>query len=248
LCDFDPHLTDGFLAKERKELENRRETLLYDVTAWNLPMAFALEAYWAGDVSDVELGLEPPTPAADLPKLVKKSGYGYLIDFADSGAYSVLVRLFEEKCHPRIAIKSFKTEARQYEPGTVLLRAHENPDEILEVLRKIESDFGVGVHAADSALAEDGPDLGSRKFELLTAPKVAIASQWPISSTSFGSIWYLLDHQLRLRSSPINIQGIGGIDLRKYNVLILPDGGDLGPVLDKKPLRSSRNGSRAGGP
>jgi len=91
LCDFDPHLSDGFLA-----------------------MAFGLEAYWAGDVSDVELRREPAALAADLPKLRKRSGYGYLIDFADSGAYSVLVRLFEEKCHPRIAIKPFKTEARQY--------------------------------------------------------------------------------------------------------------------------------------
>ncbi|MBL7187367.1 MAG: hypothetical protein ISS70_13680 [Phycisphaerae bacterium] len=247
LCNFDPHLTDGFLAKERKELENRRETLLYDVTAWNLPMAFALDAYWAGDVSDVELGPEPPGPAAALPKLSRKSGYGYLIDFADSGTYQVLVRLFEEKCHPRIAIKPFKTETRQYEPGTVLLRAHENPDDILEVLRKIETEFGVGVHAADSALAQDGPDLGSGKFELLTAPKVAIASQWPISSTSFGSIWYLLDHQLRLRSSPVNIQGIGGIDLRKYNVLILPDGGDLGPVLDKKAVEKIKKWIEGGG-
>ncbi len=247
LCDFDPHLTDGFLAKERKELENRRETLLYDVTAWNLPMAFGLEAYWAERLSDVELRREPPAPAEEMPKLSKKSGYGYLIDFADSGTYSALVRLFEEKCHPRIAIKPFKAGTHEYEPGTVLLRAHENPEDLLEILRRIESDFSAGVHAADSALAQDGPDLGSRKFELLTAPRVAIASQWPISSTSFGSIWYLLDHQLRLRTSPVNIQGISRIDLRKYNVLILPDGGDLGPVLDKKAVEKLKKWIEGGG-
>ena len=247
LCNFDPHLTDGFLAKERKELENRRATLLYDVTAWNLPMAFGLEAYWAGSVSDVELATEPPEPAASLPRLSEKSGYGYLIDFADSGTYSVLARLYEEKCHPRIAIKPFKMEGRQYQPGTVLLRAHENPDNLPDVLRKIENEFGVGVNAVDSALVEDGPDLGSRKFELLTAPKVAIASQWPISSTSFGSVWYLLDHQLRLQCSPINIQGLGGIDLRKYNVLILPDSGDLGPVLDKKAVEKLKKWIEGGG-
>jgi hypothetical protein len=247
LCDFDPRLTDGFLAKERKELENRRRTLLYDVTAWNLPMAFGLEAYWAADVPDVELGEERPAPAEDLPKLGGTSGYGYLIDLADSGAYSVLVRLFEEGCHPRIAIRPFKINARQYRPGAILLRAHENPDELLRVLQKIESDFGVGVHALDSALSQDGPDLGSRKFELLTAPKVAIASQWPTSSTSFGSIWYLLDHQLRLRSSPINIQDIGRIDLRKYNVLILPDGGDLSPVLDEKAVEKLKKWIEGGG-
>ena len=247
LCHFDPRLTDGFLAKERKELENHRDTLLYDVTAWNLPMAFGLEAYWAAGVPDLELAPEPPGPAEDLPKLGSKSGYGYLIDFSDSGAYAILVRLFEEKCHPRIATRPFKMDGHQYGPGAVLLRAHENPDNLLEILRQIESDFGAGVHALDSALAEDGPDLGSRKFELLTAPRVAIASQWPISSTSFGSIWYLLDHKLRLRSSPVNIQDIDRIDLRKYNVLILPDGGDLGPVLDDKAVEKLKKWIEGGG-
>jgi hypothetical protein len=57
----------------------------------------------------------------------------------------------------------------------------------------------------------------------------------------------LLDHQLRLQSSPINVQGIGGIDLRKYNVLILPDGGDLGPVLNKKAVEKLKKWIEGGG-
>lgn len=247
LCSFDPHLTDSFLLEERKELENRRKTLLYDVTAWNLPMAFGIESYWAENISDVELRPESPGLPKDLPKLSKKNGYGYLIDFNNSSTYSVLVRLFDKKCHPRIAIKPFKMEGRQYEAGTVLLRSHENPDDLLETLQKIVSDFVINVHAVDSALAEDGPDLGSRKFDLLAAPQVAIASQWPIRSTSFGSIWYLLDHQLRLQSSPINIQSISRIDLRKYNVLVLPDSGNLGSVLDKKAVEKIKRWAEGGG-
>ncbi|MFC1604305.1 M14 family metallopeptidase [Planctomycetota bacterium] len=247
LCTFDPHLTDSFLLKERKELENRRKTLLYDVTAWNLPMAFGIESYWVGSISDVELNSESPDPPLDLPKLSKKSGYGYLIDFKNSGTYSVLVRLFDKKYQPRIATKPFKMEGRQYEAGTVLLRSHDNPDDLFETLQEITSDFVINVHAVDSALAEDGPDLGSRKFELLAAPQVAIASQWPIRSTSFGSVWYLLDHQLRLQSSPINIQSISRIDLRKYNVLVLPDSGNLGAVLDEKAVEKIKRWAEGGG-
>jgi hypothetical protein len=247
LCTFDPHLTDSFLLEERKELENHKDTLLYDVSAWNLPMAFGIESYWAESLSDVELGSESPDPSRDLPKLSKTSSYGYLIDFKDSGVYSVLVRLFDNNCHPRIAVKPFTMNGREYERGTVLLRAHENPDDLPKVLQKIASDYAIDVYAVDSALAEDGPDLGSPKFELLTAPKVAIASQWPIRSTSFGSIWYLLDHQLRLQCSPINIQSIGRIDLRKYNVLVLPDSGNLEPVLDKKEIEKIKKWAEGGG-
>lgn len=98
-----------------------------------------------------------------------------------------------------------------------------------------------------TALAEEGPDLGGREFVLLGEPKVAIASQWPIRSTSFGSAWFLLDNMLRLQCSPINIQGIGNIDLRKYNVVILPDSGGLGRVVNAEAVKKIKSWVEAGG-
>jgi len=247
LCEFDPHLEDSFLLKERKEIENRRKTLLYDVSSWNLPTAFGLDSYWAKSISNVKLTSEPSEPLRNLSKLNKKSGYGYLIDFRNSNIYPVLVRLFDSKCHPRVATKPFKIDGRGYEAGTVLLRGHENPDDLLNVLQKIASDFAIDIRRADSALTEDGPDLGGRKFKLLAAPQVAIASQWPVRSTSFGSVWYLLDYQLRLQSSPINVQNLSHIDLRKYNVLVIPDSGDIGRVLDKKAVEKIKRWIEGGG-
>jgi len=247
LCEFDPHFTDSFLLKERKELENRRNTLIYDVTAWSMPLAFGIESYWTKRIPDFKLRSEPLERSRDLSRLNKKSGYGYLIDFRNSNIYSVLVRLFENKCHPRTATKPFTFEGREYKVGTVLLRSHENPDGLLEILQNIASDFGINIHGVDSALAEDGPDLGGQKFRLLAATRVAIASQWPVRSTSFGSVWYLLDHQIRLRCSPVNIQNINHIDLRKYNVLVLPDSRDLGRVIDKKTVEKIKKWIESGG-
>ncbi|KPL20115.1 MAG: hypothetical protein AMJ75_12300 [Phycisphaerae bacterium SM1_79] len=247
LCEFDPHLTNSFLSKERKELENRRNTLIYDVTSWSLPLAFGIEAYWAGKMIDVTLLSKPLEPASNLSKLKKESSYGYLIDFKNSDIYSVLVRLFDKECHPRIATKPFTFEGREYKEGTVLLRGHENPNRLFEALQKIASNHDIDIHGIDSALSEDGPDLGARKFTLLAAPQVAIASQWPVRSTSFGSIWYLLDRKLQLRTSPVNIQNISFIDLRKYNVLVLPDGRDLGRVLNKKAVEKIKRWIENGG-
>jgi hypothetical protein len=81
----------------------------------------------------------------------------------------------------------------------------------------------LNVLPVDTALCQKGPDLGGNRFKLLTPPRVAIASQWPIGTTSFGSVWFLLDQRLGLRASPVNVQRLGGIDLRRYNVLILPN-------------------------
>ena len=247
LCGFDPHLRPSFLREERKELENRRETLLYDVSTWNLPMAFGLASYWAERLPDVSLESRPLVSGTSQAGLSEESGYGYLIDFSNSNAYSVLVRLLDEVCQPRIATKPFTANGRAYGAGTILLRRHENPDGLSEIVEAMTSEFDVDVQVVDSALAEDGPDLGSGKFELLATPRVAIASQWPVRSTSFGSIWYLLDYQLGLRNSPVNVQSMGRLDLRKYNVIILPDSGGLTRVLDGRTVEKIKRWIEAGG-
>ena len=247
LCDLDPHLKDSFLLEERKEIENRRESLLYDVTSWNLPMAFALDALWVPGAPDVKLGKDTSTPTENCTRTVKKSRYGYLIDCRSSDVYRLLVRLFENQCHPRVALKPFHTSDAEFAPGTVLLRGHENPDAMPDILRRASSNLAVNIHSVDSALVNEGPDLGSGKFELLTAPRVAIASQWPVRTTSFGSVWYLLDHHLQLRSSPINIQNLSRIDLRKYNVLVLPDASGLERVLGESAVAKVRRWVEGGG-
>jgi len=234
LLAFDPHFTKEFLADERKELENHRATRIYDTSTWNLAMAFGLEAYWAKSVSPVDSSSDTSMRQPPFSKLNGKSDYGYVIDFASSEIYPVLVHLFDKSCFPRVATKPFQIGGKSYRQGTLLLRAHENPKGLFAILQKLCDTLDIHVHPVDTGLSESGPDLGGPKFELLKAPRVAIASQWPISTTSFGSAWYLLDHELQLRSSAINIQGISRIDLRKYNVLILPSSYGLDRIIDAK--------------
>jgi len=247
LLAFDPHFTKDFLADERKELENRRATRIYDASSWNLAMVFGLDAYWAKRVPKVDSSSDTSKLLQRSSKLKERSDYGYIIDFASSGIYPVLVHLFESECNPRVATRPFQIEGKSYKQGTILLRAHENPKSLFAILEKISEQFDINVHPVDTGLSEDGPDLGGRKFELLVAPRVAIASQWPVSSSSFGSAWYLLDHQLGLRSSAINIQSISQIDLRKYNILILPSSNGLDRIIDEKALQKIKRWIEEGG-
>ena len=68
-----------------------------------------------------------------------------------------------------------------------------------------------------------------------------------MSTSSFGFVWYQLDYVMGLRCSPINVQSLERIDLRKYNVLILPSGGAVGAVLRGGALKNVRNWVEAGG-
>jgi hypothetical protein len=224
LLRFDIRPDSNYLKIEREELENHRGSRFYDVTAWNLPMAFGLESYWVDEIPDLKLDSKPPQPAEKTLDWTSKPKYGYIIEFSSAVIYDVMVRLFEQNCHLRAATKPFVFEGHNYRPGTIILRGHENPENLGEILQKIARDFDVNIRPAQTAsVGKVGPDLGGPKFVLLHAPRVAIMAS--NMSNSAGAVWHLLDYRLKMRVSPIERSR----DLRKYNVLILPGGG---PVSD----------------
>ncbi|MGD2110957.1 MAG: M14 family metallopeptidase [Phycisphaerae bacterium] len=261
LLEFDPRMTDSFLLEERKELENDRGTKVYDVTAWNLSMGYNLDAFWAKSIPTIAISPppEPPAPEENGSTELAEAGYGYLIDVDSSDVYRALARLLTDKRKVRAARQTFTTGGRSAEPGrsgrtfragTLLLRNNENADDLRESLLDQTRDLDLDVVAVDTALSEDGPDLGSGRFRLLAEPRIGIASQWPISSTSFGSIWHLLDARVGLRVSPVNVQFVGMMDLRRYNVLVIPNSWGsrrLSAIFDKSVRERLRSWLEAGG-
>jgi hypothetical protein len=247
---FDPRMPAAVLEEERKELESYRGSRIYDTTAWNLPMAYGLEAYWARRADVSTTAPAAPLPRPEIPALDDRQYYGFLIDGADRDVYRAVARLLDRDCKPRVASKPFRIGDQQYQPGTILLRALENPADLPEILRDTLADLSLTRRPVETALCQAGPDLGAGRYHLLHPPRVAIASQWPVSSSSFGAIWYLLDARVGLRTSPINIQHIGGFDLRKYNVLVLPNTwnqGALHAMLSEPTLTKLRTWVEAGG-
>jgi len=247
LLQFDPHMSDAFLHEERKEIENGRGSRVYDVTGWNLGMAYALDAYWAERVGEVAAG---SAGAHDGRYPEQRSGYGYVIDGASSNVPEAIARLLDKGCKVRVAKQPFRVAGVDFDAGALLLRNRENPDDVHTRARDALIGLGVDVYGADTALSEFGPDLGGQQFTLLTAPRVAIATQWPLSSTSFGAVWFSLDARIGLRCSPLNIQYLGRWDLRRYNVIVLPSTfspGALGSMLNASVRKRLKRWVEAGG-
>ncbi|MHC4068134.1 MAG: M14 family zinc carboxypeptidase [Planctomycetota bacterium] len=222
LLAFDTRADNSYLKIEREELENHRESRFYDVTAWNLPMAFGLESYWANEVTDLKLDSEAPAPVRETVDWGSKPKYGYIIEFSSASVYDVMVRLFERDCHLRVGTRPFDLHGHSYQPGTIVLRGHENPDNLGEILQELARDFDVNIRPAQTAsVGKVGPDLGGPKFVLLHAPRVALLAD--DMTNSVGAVWHLLDYRLKMRVSPISKSG----DLRKYNALILAGRGSV---------------------
>ncbi|MCK5712737.1 MAG: hypothetical protein KAI25_08485, partial [Hyphomicrobiaceae bacterium] len=143
LLGFDTRPDNSYLKIEREELENHRSSRFYDVTAWNLPMAFGLESYWVDEISDLKLGSKTPAPVRETVDWRSKPNYGYIIEFSSAAVYDVMVRLFEQDCHLRVATKPFDLQGHSYRPGAIVLRGHENPNNLGEILQKLAHDFDV---------------------------------------------------------------------------------------------------------
>ncbi len=247
LLVFDPRYDQKSLDAERKELERKQSSKAYDVTAWSPAHAFDLDGYWC-DAKDTA-GTRVTTleaPKSGLVPLAKAEQpvYGWVVDGQDDRALVFAVQALELELEVELAEEPFSIWAsasadakaepiRRFVRGSLLVRRHENASDAAAKVERAARAAGVLAYAAGTARsADEGPDLGGQKFHLLARPRVALLSNNPVSSDNFGHSWHLIDNELGLPCSLLDAQEFGGYDLRKYNVIVLPEaGGDLGTIL-----------------
>ncbi|MFC1539504.1 M14 metallopeptidase family protein [Candidatus Latescibacterota bacterium] len=226
ILEFDPHMTTAFLQSEREYLEKGKGTRMYETSAWSMLMAYHVDSYCSAET--------PPKLTVKIDKLSEIAGdfvnstpaYGYIIDYRDDSSIDALIALFEKGYTVHAAKKPFQLEGRSFLRGSLLVRIQENSEALSDDIRHIASSTNARVYGVNTALSQEGPDLGGREFQLLTAPRIAILTGPEISMAKFGALWYMLDYELNCRHSVVNCEYLNNLDLRKYNVLIMPSAGE----------------------
>lgn len=251
ILDFDTRLTTDFLKTEREYLEKGKGTRLYEVSAWSLPLAYNIPVYEVSEKVVVKSHRVDEFPAPNGALMNPNPNYGFAINNSDDRILDVLLQLFNHGYKVRCALELFEIEGNQFERGSLLLRKHENPNSLSDNLAKIAAATGITIYGLNTALSADGPDLGTSKFQLLEAPKIAILAGEGISTNSFGSLWFLLDKKIGLKHTILNHANFSRADLRKYNVLVLPStwGGLEGyqSILNTKDLQKIKTWVGHGG-
>ncbi|RMF59728.1 MAG: hypothetical protein D6748_05770 [Calditrichaeota bacterium] len=233
ILEFDPRMTTGFLKWERESLERGEGTRLYEVTAWSMLMAYNVEAYETTKFPSVSTKPVTTLPVHQGSLQNPRATYGFLINGKDDRVLRALVKMLEADLKIRVGKKSFTIEGNHYPRGSLLLRCNENTSELSEQLQKVAAQFGIRIVGVNTALSDEGPDLGGNDFRLLTPPRIAMVGGPQVSSYNLGAIWYFLDYELHARCSIINSTRLTRSDLRKYNVLILPSGFGYKNLLGK---------------
>ena len=225
----------------------------YDVTAWSLPLAFGVEAYWtedAGAVTATPMQLPPPqragerietstgvilphpfltpmvlgSPIAPTGGVTGRAQIAYVIPYDSNGAASLVYRLLKEDYKLAVATRTLSAGGRDWPRGTVVARVSRNPESLHERVARIAGETGVTVAAVNTGFTESGDvAVGSETVVSLRKPKIIVAADEPVSTTGYGALWWTFD-RMGVDFTPMTIQAIRSTRLDDYNVIILPDG------------------------
>lgn len=210
----------------RGKSQSKEDYGFYDITAWSLPLAFGVDAYWTEDAGNVS---STPVTQNYLDQTKQGSVTGraqmaYIIPYDTDGAAAFAIRLLKEGFRVAVATKPMNAGNRNWKRGTFVVRVTRNPEAIHEAVNRLAKELGVNVIAVNTGYSEEGDTpIGGESIYALQAPRIAIVADEGVDQTSYGSIWWTLD-RYGINFTPMNINNIRSGRLKDYNVLIMPDG------------------------
>ncbi len=204
-------------------------SLFYDVTAWSMPLTYGVSAFWA------EAPLDGDLPGEKLARGETEDGqglapgsegqYGYVFSGQTNRSMALLAHLLQRGIVLNVAYQAFAVEGRSFPRGSVIVRKERNPEvDLKTVLSRAAERFGTRVHPLGSTFADQGPSMGSGSFVFVQQPKVAVLAGDPVSTRSFGDLWFVLERLYELEFTAITTDRLDLEALDAYDVLVLPDG------------------------
>jgi len=206
--------------------QSKEDYGFYDITAWSLPLAFGIEAFWTEDTGNFT-GTDVTDEYLANAKRGSVNGraqIAYVIPYETDAAAAMAVRLAQQGVRVAVATRPLNAAGRNWVPGTFVIRVTRNNETVHDAVAKLATEMGVDVYAANTSFAEEGDTgIGGTAVVSLRAAKVAMVGDEAVDQSSYGSIWFMLD-KYGVTFTPMTINSIRSGGLEQYNVLIIPDG------------------------
>ena len=209
----------------------------YDITAWALPVAYGVEAYWTEDAPAVQ------GSALSLTSGVRMNGEvlphaiaGGITDGRDArsaflwkndrnGAPKLAAQLLQEGYRVAIASEPIQTGTTTWPRGTWIVRVSRNDATLPARLDELAKAAGVEVAGVETAFPDAAQfGTGSGVVVALKEPRIALVGETGVSQTSYGATWWSLEQRYGIKFTPISADALNG-DLTAFNVVIIPSGG-----------------------
>lgn len=212
----------------RGKSAQREDYRFYDITAWSLPLAFGLDAYWTEDANPIQSA----NPVTDEYLQNIKNGkivggraaYAYVFPYETDTAPILAYRLMKEGHRVHVATRQLSAAGRNWQAGTFVVRLSRNAENVHETIARLAKELGVIVTPTNTGFQDAGDTgIGGENVQPLRLPKIAMAADEGVDQTSYGSIWWTLD-RYGVEFTPMTFNNLRPANLKDYNVVIIPDG------------------------
>ncbi len=228
-----------------------KDSIFYDNTGWSIIHAYGLKyAKLKGSFGKGQAVTAAPVISGKVEGT--KSGYAYLINSTDYNYTKALYELQKKNVLVKTAFKGFTVNTasgkKEFLPGSLVIPVvgqNLSADSLFAALNSVAAAANIDVSSVSSGFSAAGIDLGSSNIRSTRKPEVAVAFGQGVTASEAGQVWFLLNQQLDLPVSKIDLSNFARAPLARYNVLVLPAGNYS--AFDKATIDKIKGWVEAGG-
>ena len=212
-----------------------KDSLFYDVSAWTLSHAFDVNMTKVRDLNTA--GEELTQIERPKVKNVEQAAYAYLFEGHGYLTPKAIYQLLDAGVRVKVGMQPFSLEGRSYDYGSIMIPVANqaiSENKLFALMQEVATAAEINIHSVSTGLTR-GIDLGSRNFETIKKPKVALLVGDGVRSYDAGEIWYLMDTQYDMPVTKLDVKSIKYRDISKYTPIVLPsyNGGLLNDAKEK---------------
>lgn len=250
LLDDDSPIAEAFLAEQERRRSRGLGAELYDVLGWALPRLYNLTV----TPCDRAVGGDARALSADdvfEVRLPEAAEVAWLVPWGSRASGRFLAAAMRDGLVVRGAVRPMTLEGREYARGTLVIRVADHPDmepsdlhsRVVSLARASRAE----VRPTDSSWTTAGTSFGSNNVPRLHPPRIALAWDMPTRSLSAGHTRFTLERQIGYPVETVRVAHLGEPDLDRFDVLILPDGGNYAAILGSGGVERIRSWVHRGG-
>lgn len=227
------------------------DSVFYDASSWTVALTYGMP------YSRLAKKVRPGTALkmkdlAYAKRNIPKAEYAYLIEWSDYLAPKALYYLLENEVNVSAAFQPFSAEVEgkriDFGYGSLMIPvADQSLDQgmLNQHINAAANLANLDIHPVTSGFSLAGPDLGSRSFQVVKKPKIAMLIGEGTSGYEVGEIWHLLDTRYNMPISKVDANDFARLPLDRYNTLVLAS--TYGNVLDERQVERIKEWTQKGG-
>src|SRR4029453_10617462 len=128
----------------RGKSASKEDYRFYDITAWSLPLAFGLDAFWTEDVGPVSAspGTQQSLNGVRSGSVSGRAQIAYIIPYDTDGAGAMAIKLLQEGHRVAVSTKRLTAGGRTFARGSFVVRMSRNTESVHAAILKLAAETG----------------------------------------------------------------------------------------------------------